>query len=164
MIDAIEKRLQQLSLSDTVSALSLQQGFNLYNNGHIQLLTRTKDKFDFSVDDAFNDFELSLFFEEQQLFLKKCSCKSSEWCSHAIAAAHQLKEELERTSEKQTVVGKKYTRKGMIKRVLAERLQKALTAEYKLEFTDNIFGEHRLYNENGHRARDANEQPSNRSR
>ncbi|MFT5383807.1 MAG: SNF2 family DNA or RNA helicase [Saprospiraceae bacterium] len=149
MIAAIKERLEQLLAGDSVSALTSQQGFNLYNNGHIQLLTRTKDKFDFSVDDAFNDFDLSLIFDDKKLHIDKCSCKADAWCSHAVGAAHQLLEELERTSEKHAVVGKKYTRKGMVKRVLAERLQKALSAEYKLEFADNIYGEHRLYNEKG---------------
>lgn len=37
----------------------------------------------------------------------------------------------------------------MIKRVLAERREKAEKAEYKITFADNIFGEHKLVNEKG---------------
>ena len=45
--------------------------------------------------------------------------------------------------------GKKYTRKGMIKRVLDERMDKAKKAEYKVFLSDNLYGEHTLINEKG---------------
>ncbi len=44
---------------------------------------------------------------------------------------------------------KRYTREGMIHRVLDERLQKTLHANYRIHWADNIFGDHTLINENG---------------
>ena len=44
---------------------------------------------------------------------------------------------------------KKYSRQGMIKRVLTERRQKADKAEYRIRWADNIYGDHVLTNENG---------------
>ncbi len=45
--------------------------------------------------------------------------------------------------------GIKYTQAGMRDRVYQERLAKAEKAEYKVKLADNIYGEHRLTNENG---------------
>lgn len=45
--------------------------------------------------------------------------------------------------------GIKYTREGMINRVLSERQERADKAEYKLKLSDNLYGEHLLTNEKG---------------
>ncbi|MCK5776870.1 MAG: hypothetical protein KAH25_11865, partial [Bacteroidales bacterium] len=43
----------------------------------------------------------------------------------------------------------KYTREGMIKRVLAERETRARGEKFRLDFSDNIYGEHQITNEQG---------------
>ncbi|RLD65175.1 MAG: helicase, partial [Bacteroidetes bacterium] len=53
------------------------------------------------------------------------------------------------SSSESKTIGKEYTHEGMIKRVLGERQEKAKKAEYKIEQSDNIYGEHILYNEKG---------------
>jgi SNF2 family DNA or RNA helicase len=45
--------------------------------------------------------------------------------------------------------GLKYTRKGMQRRVLQERSDKAKKADYKVQLANNLFGEHTLVNEKG---------------
>src|SRR5699024_7140109 len=57
-----------------------------------------------------------------------------------------LKEDL---NKKVLTEGIKYTRKGMIKRVLKEREEKARKADYKVKLSKNIYGEHTLINEKG---------------
>ncbi len=148
MIDAINQRLKQLSQNPDIAKETHIKSHNLFRNGQAQLLTKSAKKFVFSVEDAFDDFEVVYLLEDGQFF-QKCSCKAKEWCHHGIAGALQLQELLKK-NEKQTADGKKYTRKGMIKRVLEERNLKAKTAEYSLVFTDNIYGEHLLHNETGH--------------
>jgi len=44
---------------------------------------------------------------------------------------------------------KKYTRLGMINRVLEERALKAEKASYRVKWADNIYGDHTLINEQG---------------
>ncbi|RLD74235.1 MAG: hypothetical protein DRJ10_17055, partial [Bacteroidetes bacterium] len=59
----------------------------------------------------------------------------------------QMHEELSRSSSEPKTEGKEYTKEGMIKRVLAERDEKAKKAEYRMDLAENIYGEHILYNE-----------------
>ena len=148
MLQILNTWLDRIKSSSEVSDLVLRKGERLYLNGQLQLLTRMKNQFDFSVDDAYNDFDLSLLFEEDHL-VAKCSCKATELCHHALSGALQVQELLEQTDNHEQTVGKKYTRRGMIKRVLEERRQKARHSNYHLEFTDNIYGEHLLHNEKG---------------
>lgn len=148
MIESIKTQLQKLQQAEKTTQLSFRKGRSLYYSGQVQLLTQSSQNFDFSVDDAYNDFELSIINEEDELSAK-CSCKAQGWCHHAIACAFQLIEELERTDPQNQATGKKYTRQGMVKRVLEERRLKAAAADYKIEFADNIYGEHLLYNEKG---------------
>jgi len=148
MLKILRSWLDRVKSSPEVSDLILRKGEALYLNGQLQLLTRMKHQFDFSVDDAYDDFELSLFFEEDHL-VAKCSCKATDLCHHAFSGALQVQELLEQIDVNEQSVGKKYTRRGMIKRVLEERRQKARHSKYHLEFTDNIYGEHLLHNEKG---------------
>lgn len=45
--------------------------------------------------------------------------------------------------------GKKYSREGMVRRVLEERADKASKAKYKIKLAKNLYGEHTLINEKG---------------
>jgi SNF2 family DNA or RNA helicase len=71
-----------------------------------------------------------------------------DWSAEAYACLLTLEHLLENSSEP-NIDYKKYSRTGMIRRVLDERQQKAKHAEYRIKWGDNIYGDHILTNENG---------------
>ncbi|MGA1870528.1 MAG: SNF2-related protein [bacterium] len=144
-IETIRNELEYIKKENIFSNLTLRQGHSLYQNGQSQLLTQSRNHFEFSVTDKFDDFSVSISIDEKPIL--NCNCKADDYCHHKIACLMQLHEDLTRyTSEKQSA-GKQYTRQGMARRVLEERNEKAKRAAYRIEFSDNIFGEHILFNE-----------------
>ncbi|MDP2058525.1 MAG: DEAD/DEAH box helicase [Flavobacteriaceae bacterium] len=137
------KILQQ----EKASAYSFRLGQLLYLNGQVQVLTRSKDKFELVVDDEFDDFRLKLAVDEE--IYATCGCKSQDWCSHKIAALLQISELISRYDSDGKPEGKVYTREGMIERVMEERAEKARKSNYRVAYSSNIFGEHLLTNEKG---------------
>ena len=73
--------------------------------------------------------------------------KSVEWNTHSYAGLIFLEDALKNI--RMGLPGKKYTREGMIERVLAERSEKARTAKYQVQWADNVYGEHILTNDTG---------------
>ncbi|MDR1791833.1 MAG: DEAD/DEAH box helicase [Bacteroidales bacterium] len=71
------------------------------------------------------------------------------WNAYTYACLLQYRYELSQLIMPQEIMHKQYTRKGMMKRVLDERREKANKANYKIQWADNIFGDHVLYNERG---------------
>jgi len=73
--------------------------------------------------------------------------KEVEWNTHVYAGLIYLEDALKDLAL--GLPGKKYTRQGMIQRVLDERRDKAKTAQYYIQWADNIYGEHVLTNDKG---------------
>ena len=147
IIDLLKAELKEIRSTEKVSNLVYRKGSSLYMNGQSQMLTQSKQLFEFSVDDEFDDYKVSVSING--IIESKCNCKSKDLCQHKIASLMQLHEELSRGSSEPKTVGKEYTQEGMIKRVIREREEKAKKAEYKIEQSDNIYGEHILFNEKG---------------
>ena len=149
MLDQIKAKLNAARTEGAVSGLTMRQANALYVNGQCQLLTCARDSFHLAIDDAFKDFDLYIDFGEEALETR-CSCKSiQKECHHALAGLLELSDYLLRDEPPTHDSGKTYTREGMVKRVLEERRDKANKAEYRIEFADNLYGEHELFNERG---------------
>lgn len=84
--------------------------------------------------------------ENEKELLFKIGGKVSEWDEIGITSLLYIIEEFK---EKSLSYGKKYSRKGMIKRVLDERETKAQKADYKVKLANNLYGEHTLINDKG---------------
>ena len=148
MLKDIKLKLQLLYNDKSISKLIMRKAKLLYNNGNCQILTCSKKQFDFLLDDEYKDFYLTISLVNSKIETK-CSCKPIDgYCHHEIAALLELVDFLQKEN---AVVdsGKAYTRKGMIQRVLNERKSRAELENYKIEFSDNIYGEHELTNEKG---------------
>jgi superfamily II DNA/RNA helicase len=143
---ALDKKLE--SLTTTISGtLPYRQGNILYLNGQCKKLSEAEKHFEFSVDDKHGDFFVQIDFNDG--LVASCSCKSAQLCRHQIASCLQLRDMLKVNQPTIPGSGIKYSREGMIKRVIDERRLKAKAAKYSLEFADNIYGEHLLTNEKG---------------
>jgi hypothetical protein len=76
--------------------------------------------------------------------------KKAAWNRRSYACLLRYEEELADPASK-TVSDKRFTREGMIRRVLDERRDRADKADYRVQWADNIYGDHILTNEKGSR-------------
>jgi len=147
MLNRIKNKLAAVKAHPAVTPLLLRKAHALYVNGQCQLLTCARDHFHIAIDDEFKDFDLFVELGEAGVSTR-CNCKAVEAeCHHAVAGLLELSDFLARDEVPETGSGNTYTREGMIKRVLDERREKAEKGEYRIEFADNPYGEHELFNE-----------------
>ncbi len=143
----ITAALQELSKSSASSNYVYKQGHSLYLNGQCTQLSASENHFEFSVNDKYGDYLVKIDTGDE--VHSSCECKTGQVCRHRAAALMQLHELIKLEDDTLPPAGIKYTRSGMIKRVVEERKEKALKARYSIQYADNIFGEHILTNERG---------------
>jgi SNF2 family DNA or RNA helicase len=149
MQSLIQQKIMEIQQDSSVSDLVIRRANKLYQNGQCQMLTHGQYQFRFSIDDEFKDYTLTITFSNNAISTK-CNCNArSHNCQHAIVGLLELKDFCKRHIAPISPQGKQYTREGMIQRVLLERKEKALREKYRIQFADNIYGEHEVVNEKG---------------
>lgn len=143
----ITVELQKLSKTSASTNYIYRQGHSLYLNGQCTRLSASEHHFEFTVNDKFGDYLVKI--DTEKALSSSCECKTGQVCRHRAAALMQLHELIKLQEDALPPAGIKYTRSGMIKRVVEERKEKALKARYSIQYADNIFGEHVLTNERG---------------
>ena len=144
-----EKVLSQLSWEE------IAQGEILFNNCDCQILSQSASSIDFliNITEKNEPVEYSLFIDckGDNVFslTPKLNNKPVVWDRNSYACLLQYEQELSLLDIKEKTEHKKYTRQGMIKRVLDERREKAVKASYRIRWANNIFGDHMLTNERG---------------
>ncbi len=149
LAENIKAMLRKAFQTSGTGGLTYKQGQSLYLNGQCALLSESGHNYRFSVDDKYGDFLVNINYDEDLVL--DCTCKNPQLCKHKTASLLQLEEYFRLNVEEMPPDGIKYTRKGMIQRVIDERKKKAQLATYTIDFADNIFGEHILTNERGTR-------------
>jgi SNF2 family DNA or RNA helicase len=132
-----------------LDASELSSGEYLFKNNDCQILTQSSSKFEFLLSEEYGQKDVYITIgenDDEQIILTP---STGEWNRFSYACLMQMKHELHLLDPKDKIEHKKYTRSGMIKRVLDERRNKALTAQYRIQWADNIYGDHILTNENG---------------
>ncbi len=147
ILDNIKAQLNDLSKSSASANLIYRQGHSLYLNGQCTQLSASENHFEFSVNDKYGDYVVKIDVDEN--VQANCECNTGNVCRHRAAALMQLHEFVKLDDDTLPPAGIKYTRSGMIKRVVDERKIKAEKAQYTINYADNIFGEHILTNERG---------------
>ncbi|MDR0468740.1 MAG: DEAD/DEAH box helicase [Peptococcaceae bacterium] len=126
-----------------------------FNNGDCQILSQSAVSIDFLVDMANENIsvEYSLLINGGQDgilgFTPTVNNKPVGWDRYSYACLLQFEQELSLLDPKEKLEHKKYTRQGMIHRVLNERKQKADKEQYRVKWANNIYGDHILTNEKG---------------
>ncbi len=146
--EIISRHKKELSLSLDKNDLAL--GEVIFNNGECQILYQTANLFDFIVttNNSEESVECKLEIEDNKI-IPSLDGLYDGWGKLTYSCLLMLENELHLLDPKMHEEHKKYSREGMIKRVLAERLQKAKLANYRIKWADNIFGDHILTNERG---------------
>jgi len=135
--------LKDLQFGGRLNRLSYRKGLGFYEMGQCHLMTSGIQEFSFEVQDDHQDFQVQIKFSKNNL-QSDCSCKSDHLCSHVFASALQTQQEMSRSSLIVEEDAIKYSRGGMVKRVMEEREERAQKESYQLDFADNIYGEHHL--------------------
>ena len=146
--EILSRYLKDIQMSGNLSRIVYQKGKQLYEMGHCHLMASSADEHEYLVKDDYKDFQTKIIFDKNKVNIA-CSCLSSTICSHAYAAANQTFQDLSRSLQLDKEGAMKYSREGMMKRVLEERENRAQQESYQLDFSDNIYGEHHLFNEQG---------------
>lgn len=139
------EKLQKL-LDKTEHAL----GEIIFNNNNCQVLSQSAVRFELIVDTQTEEgqVEYTLHLFDDDIIPTKNDDRSG-WDRYSYACLLQIENELHLLDPKEPIEHKKYTREGMIKRVMQERRQKADKANYRIKWASNIYGDHILTNENG---------------
>jgi len=115
------------------------------------VLSQSSARYELIVNDESKNelVEYMLDIEEDGNIIPKINNKASGWNRNSFACLLQVESEICLLGNKIQTEHKKYTREGMIKRVLMERRQKADKATYRIQWAANKYGDHTLINEKG---------------
>src|SRR3972149_4616924 len=125
-----------------------RRGQSLIDNEMCTLVSEAGNKFNFVVEDRFDDFNVTISLPEnkpasQGVLLFQCNCVSPlDCCTHSAAALIMLRIKYEEEAAKESAQSSKYTKKEMIKRVLKERQEKADKEKFDISLGENIHGFH----------------------
>lgn len=137
-------------LQNLLDKAELAFGEIIFNNNGCQVLSQSAVKFELIVDtqsgEGQTEYALHLFDDD---IIPSKNNDRSGWDRFSYACLLQTENELHLLDPKEPIEHKKYSREGMIKRVMLERLQKADKANYRIKWAANIYGDHILTNENG---------------
>lgn len=75
------------------------------------------------------------------------------WDGASIAALLKMEAELGKAHRQERLDHLQYTREGMMHRVLEERRLKAIKEDFRVEWAENIYGDHWVYNTKGQKYR-----------
>ncbi len=121
-----------------------------FNNNDCQLLSQSAVMFELIVNTqpGIEQDEYTLHIIDNDVIPEK-NGERTGWDRFAYACLLQIDHELRILDPKEPIEHKKYSREGMIKRVMQERRQKAANANYRIKWASNIYGDHTLTNEQG---------------
>lgn len=143
-------KTQKGKIQTILAKTELALGEIIFNNNDCQVLSQSAVSFELVVDspETRHPKECSLDIVEEDV-IPSIGGEHCGWDRVSYACLLEVENELRFLDPKEPVEHKKYTREGMIKRVLQERRQKADKAKYRIKWAANIYGDHVLTNENG---------------
>jgi SNF2 family DNA or RNA helicase len=141
---------QKEKLKEQLNREELALGEIIYNNGQCQVLSQSASRYELIIhNEVKNEMTECSLVIENGIIAPETDGDTSEWDRNSYACLLQVENETHLLDPKEYIEHKKYTRAGMIKRVLKERRQKAEKATYRIQWADNIYGDHILTNEKG---------------
>lgn len=145
MIEQVKQTLTFIEDNHIIPFIDIEKAKHIFEQYTHVTLSQGKEKITIQVDDNKELFEVALILEEDKLYTK-INGSFSEWNIPSLVALYVVENEI---NVEILTEGIKYTRKGMQKRVLQEREDKARKANYKIDLANNLYGEHTLINEKG---------------
>lgn len=142
-------------LRNELDSNELALGGIIFNNGDCQILSCSSGRFDLIVyDDMLNEpLEYMIKTLDNESLFPFTESEFEGWNRYSYACLLQMENELSLLEPKAGSEHQRYSREGMIRRVMAERRLKAEKAKYAIHWADNIYGDHILTNEKGEKYR-----------
>ena len=114
---------QKEKLEGQLKKEELALGEIIFNNGQCQVLSQSVSRYELIIsDEAKNEIAACrLDIEDDGNIIPFIKDKASGWDKNSYACLLQIESEIHLAGPKQHLEHKKYSREGMIKRVLAER-------------------------------------------
>jgi ERCC4-related helicase len=146
---------QKNKLNSLLSRNELALGEIIFNNGDCQILSQSKERFELIVYDVSlgEPLEYAIVLDGSENIFPETSSELKGWNQYSYACLLQVENELHLLDPKANNEHQRYTREGMIRRVLEERRIKAEKANYHIDWGKNIYGDHLLTNEKGQKYR-----------
>ncbi|SDW79778.1 DEAD/DEAH box helicase [Aequorivita viscosa] len=145
MVSLVEDKIKTIMEDELFTHSEIEEAKRFYGEGEHTILSQGKEKITVLVANGEEHTVQIAVNGEEELF-QKTNDRLTEWDVYGLTAlfviANKCKDET--LSE-----GIKYTREGMIKRVIEERYDRAKKADYKVVLANNLHGEHILTNEKG---------------
>lgn len=141
---------QKSKLQNILTKNELAFGEIIFNNNNCQVLSQSAVRIELLVEavEAKSPKEYWLDVDDDGL-VPSLNGEHLGWDRYSYACLLEVENELKFLDPKEPVDHKKYTREGMVMRVVQERRQKADKARYRIKWAANIYGDHLLTNENG---------------
>ena len=146
MLDQILKTVKNIEEGNFLSQKEITEAKRITNTYDHFILSQGAQEIHVQIESKNTQFHVKVSIDEDEELFLKINGESCELNLTGLVAFYVIIDQL---SDEPLSGGKKYTRKGMIKRVLDERMDKAKKAEYKVFLSDNLYGEHTLINEKG---------------
>ncbi len=146
MLDQILKTVKNIEEGNLLSQKEIAEAKHITNTYDHSILSQGAQEIHVQIESKNAQFYVKVSIDEGEELFLKINGESCELNLTGLVAFYVIIDQL---SDEPLSGGKKYTRKGMIKRVLDERMDKAKKAEYKVFLSDNLYGEHTLINEKG---------------
>lgn len=147
MLEKVKKTIEDINKNKVLSEAEIIDAQYIFSNYEHVILSQGKHEISLQVEHNAKGFFVKISTAEDDDNLTfSIDGSEEEWNTYGLVALHVIQEEFKEGTLSE---GKKYTREGMIKRVLSERMDKAKKAEYKVYLSDNLYGEHSLINEKG---------------
>ena len=142
---------QKKKLSNLLDREERLSGEIIVNNGDCQILSQSQERFDLIVyDDSLAEpIEFTLKTDVDNTLFPDTKSEFNGWNRYSYACLLQIENELHLLDPKSHNEHQRYSREGMMRRVLTERRIKADRATYHIEWAKNIYGDHVLTNEKG---------------
>lgn len=138
------------SVTGNISEDELAYGEYLFHNADCTILSQSAISVDFMMRmNGSETFQEYLFILDGDNIVPECDGERMGWNRYSYACLLQYEHELSLLEPGMHQEHKKYSREGMIKRVMDERRMKAGKANYHIKWANNIYGDHMLTNEKG---------------
>lgn len=140
----------KIKVQNQLDKNELALGEILFNNNDCQVLSQSGVQFELIVNtqEGGNQIEYTLNLLGDAIIPSQNE-EGKGWDRYSYACLLQIENELQFLDPKEPIEHKKYSREGMVKRVMQERFQKADKANYRIKWASNIYGDHVLTNEQG---------------
>lgn len=146
ILSVITSYIQQIENDKLLSNNDIHKAQWLSDNSDHVILSFGKDIFSVEVTIEEESHEVIVLLDNNDHLVFKQNGKRAPLSLEILVALLEIQNN---QTVKTLPEGKKYSREGMIKRVLKERQDKADNADYQIKLNKNLYGEHQLTNEKG---------------